>query len=223
VIAKPAKAARAERPAHARIYDRLRELVLFGDLAPGASVTIQGLSARLGAGATPVREAIRRLISDGALEFQGNRRVCVPRLDAVEIEQLIFLRLAVETELARRAAEAAGPDLIVRMEQADADLDAAIAAGDTNGYLASNHRFHALLHQAAGAPLIAEMAGRLWLRFGPSMRIVCGRLGTANLPDRHKDLLDALRRRDAEAAAQAVDRDIREGMAQIAALISMAP
>ena len=62
-------------PAHEMTYRALKELLLFGEIAPGQAVTIQGLVARLDVGMTPVREALRRLISEGALEFQGNRRV----------------------------------------------------------------------------------------------------------------------------------------------------
>ena len=60
-----APGAEPRQPAHERIYRQLRDLVLYGDLAPGQAVTIQGLTARLGAGMTPVREAIRRLIAEG--------------------------------------------------------------------------------------------------------------------------------------------------------------
>src|SRR6056297_1094971 len=79
-------------PAHEVIYRQLRALVLFGDLAPGQPVTIQGLTDRLSAGMTPVREAIRRLIAEGALESQGNRRVCVPQLTADHVGELIIAR-----------------------------------------------------------------------------------------------------------------------------------
>lgn len=72
--------ARAGPPAHQQVYGRLRAKVLFGDLAPGQPVTIKGLVDDLGAGMTPVREALRRLTAEGALEFQGNRRICVPVL-----------------------------------------------------------------------------------------------------------------------------------------------
>ena len=67
-------------PVHEITYRALKELLLFGEIAPGQAVTIQGLVARLEVGMTPVREALRRLISEGALEFQGNRRVSVPIL-----------------------------------------------------------------------------------------------------------------------------------------------
>ena len=50
-------------PAHETVYRKLRDLVLFGEIAPGQAVTIQGLTDQLDAGMTPVREAIRRLIA----------------------------------------------------------------------------------------------------------------------------------------------------------------
>ena len=59
----PAADAAAKTPIHQHVYERLRKMILFGDLAPGQGVTIQGLTAALDAGMTPVREAIRRLIA----------------------------------------------------------------------------------------------------------------------------------------------------------------
>ena len=58
-------------PTHEVAYGRLRDLILFGHLEPGQPVTIQGLTGDLGAGMTPVREAIRRLTAEGALSLQG--------------------------------------------------------------------------------------------------------------------------------------------------------
>ncbi|MEE3072583.1 MAG: GntR family transcriptional regulator, partial [Pseudomonadota bacterium] len=52
-------------PAHQIAYQTLREKILFGELAPGQAVTILGLTEQLGAGMTPVREAIRRLTAAG--------------------------------------------------------------------------------------------------------------------------------------------------------------
>ena len=78
-------------PAHAQVYHRLKSQILFGELVPGQPVTIQGLTESLGVGMTPVREAIRRLISDGALVFQGNRRVSVPVWTTQSLEQLTMV------------------------------------------------------------------------------------------------------------------------------------
>ena len=90
-------------PAHEMTYRALKELLLFGEIAPGQAVTIQGLVARLEVGMTPVREALRRLISEGALEFQGNRRVSVPVLTPENLSELKFARAMIERELTLKA------------------------------------------------------------------------------------------------------------------------
>lgn len=203
-------------PAHAQVYEQLRDLILSGELAPGQAVTIQGLTVLLGAGMTPVREAIRRLISDGALVFQGNRRVSVPRLKSGDIEELIYVRKSTEPELARRAAERIDKEGVAALSRIDAQLDSAIASGDIKGYLTFNHAFHAALYTWADAPIMTEIVERLWLRFGPSLRVVCGRLGTENLPDMHKDILEALLGGDGNRAAMAMEADVLQGMEQVA-------
>ncbi|WP_101066920.1 GntR family transcriptional regulator [Roseovarius salinarum] len=202
-------------PAHEVIYRQLRDMVLFGDLTPGEPVTIKGLADRLGAGMTPVREAIRRLTAEGALDFQGNRRVCVPILGADGISEITLARQWVDPHLALRATEHAGLEDMTELAEIDATLDAAIARGDLRAYLEQNYRFHRRLYELARSPILADLAQGLWLRFGPSLRVVCGRMGTQNLPDRHKDMLDAMRARDAEAAARAIREDVIQGMEQV--------
>ena len=210
-------------PAHETIYRELRALVLFGDLAPGQAVTIQGLCERLGAGMTPVREALRRLIAEGALEFQGNRRVSVPLLDAGNIGELIYARQWLDPQLARRATGRSTRADLDRLTDLDDDLDRAILRGDMRAYLELNYRFHRTLYEMAAAPILTEVADGLWLRFGPSLRVVCGRVGTEGLPDRHKDLLAAMRAGDAEAAAEAIRADVVQGMEQVRQSLSRQP
>lgn len=207
-------------PAHEVVYRTLRGMVLFGELEPGQPVTIQGLVEGLGAGMTPVREALRRLTAEGALAFQGNRRIIVPVLDSAAVEDLTLARIALEPALAGRAAQRCAADDIARLRDTDARLDAAIARGDVRGYLEENHRFHAELNALAQAPILTDLVEGLWLRFGPSLRVVCGRFGTQSLPDRHKDILAALQDSDAEAAAVAMESDVVQGMEQIGACLA---
>jgi len=206
-------------PVHQHVYEQLRSMILFGDLAPGQAVTIQGLTARLGAGMTPVREALRRLISEGALVHQDNRRVSVPMLGPSCAEELGFMRKTLETELTRRAALRMTEDRLDLLESCDSDLNAAIARGDIGGYLTHNYRFHALIYAGADAPIMTATVDRLWLRFGPSLRVVCGRFGTSNLPDKHHDLLIALRNGHVDGAAAAMAEDVEQGMLQIRAAL----
>lgn len=209
-----------KRPAHEQVYHTLKSQILFGEMAPGQAVTIQGLTDSLEVGMTPVREAIRRLISDGALIFQGNRRVSVPVLNANDVEQLIYVRKSIESELARRAAIRITPTEVDGLESIDTALDQAILVGDVAGYLRHNHAFHEALYRAADAPIMRDLADRMWLRFGPSLRVVCGRFGTQNLPDRHKELLTALRDGDAPRAGLAMEQDVEQGMELMVGMLS---
>jgi len=204
--------ASAKTPAHQNVYTAIRELILFGDVVPGEALTIQGLQARLGAGMTPVREALRRLTSEGAVEMLGNRRICVPVLTTARVEELFFIRKMLEPELARRAAQNISGEGINALKAIDARLNEAIEHGDVKGYMRHNYLFHNALYSHSNAPMMLDTVDRLWLRFGPSQREICGRWGTANLPDRHAELLEALRARDAFGAARSIGDDILQGM-----------
>lgn len=202
-------------PTHETTYSVLRDMILFGRLAPGQPVTIQGLIAELGAGMTPVREAIRRLTAEGALLPQGNRRVSVPHLTPATLDQIGFARLTIEPELTRRAAAHLTPELIAHLARLDARVTQAIEAGDIPAYLQGNHAFHFTLYEASGAPVLVDMARSLWLRFGPSLRVVCAHFGASELPDRHEEALAAMRAGDTEGLVAALERDIAQGLDQV--------
>ena len=210
-------------PSHEVTYARLRDMILFGHLAPGAPVTIQGLIADLGAGMTPVREAIRRLTAEGALLPQGNRRVAVPQLSAEMLEQVAFARLAIEPKL----AELAGPRLtlaqIDRLDAIDAAVNRAIEGGKLPDYLAANHAFHFALYEVAEAPVLIDLARSLWLRAGPSLRAVIDRYGRDAAPDLHREALAAMRAGDATALSDAIRRDIQQGLDHVRQALSEAP
>ncbi len=190
-------------------------MILYGQVAPGRAVTIEGLVAELGLGMTPVREALRRLIAEGALVAHGNRRITLPRLDDGQIDELDYVRRHVEPQLARLAAPRLSPAALERMHRMDAEVDKAIAAGDVGGYLRANHGFHFTLYEASEAEILLGLARAMWLRFGPSLRVVCAHPGMLTLPDRHKDALGALQRGDGEALAAAIAADVRQGTARM--------
>jgi len=66
---------------NARAYQSLKQAVLSGGFKPGEVVTLRALATRLAIGDTPVREAVKRLISEGAFEGLPNRSARVPLLD----------------------------------------------------------------------------------------------------------------------------------------------
>lgn len=202
----------AKQPAHLHVYQRVRDMILYGELAPGEAVTIQGLTSVLGAGMTPAREAIRRLTTEGALEFLGNRRVCVPLLTLEALEELAFARCAIEPKLAYWATENMTPSKIAELNIIDQAVNSAVDHGNVRDYLIQNNRFHMAIYKLANKPELLSIVERLWLKTGPSMRVICGRIGTQNLPDAHQMALDGLRNNDAEKAEKAIHDDIMQGV-----------
>ncbi len=202
-------------PAHEIVYTRLRDMILYGILEPGQPVTIQGLVATLDTGMTPVREAIRRLMAEGALMPQGNRRVTVPKMTPSILDQVAFARLTIEPMLAEKAGPMLTPRLIDRLTELDDAVNRSIRAQDIPGYLESNHAFHFALYEASDAGVLTDMAGSLWLRFGPSLRVVCSAVGSLGLPDQHAEALSAMRARDPTALRRAIERDISQGIDQV--------
>jgi DNA-binding GntR family transcriptional regulator len=146
---------------------------------------------------------------------QGNRRVTVPRLTPGLLDQIAFARLTIEPKLAGLAAANLTPALIARLEAIDSDVDAAIREGDITAYLESNHAFHFALYEASDAPVLVDMARSLWLRFGPSLRIVIAKGAASTLPDRHEEAVAAMTRGDAAALAKSMDSDIAQGVDQV--------
>lgn len=207
-------------PEHEAIYSRIRDAILFGELVPGQAVTLQGLADLIGAGMMPVREAVRRLTAQGALERLGNRRIVVPTMRRPVLDQIEFARLQVEPELARLAAERSELPWIETLSALDAQLNDAIVSGSVELYLRFNYQFHMVLYAQAGAEILQAMAQDLWLRSGPSLRVVCGQFGTANLPDFHDEALAALRAGDTAATVRAIRTDIQQGIGQIRQAIS---
>jgi DNA-binding GntR family transcriptional regulator len=203
---------------HDQVYQALSEWLIQGDFAPLKPVSLRTLAHRLGVSPMPVREAVRRLITEKALELQpANKRLRVPALSEDRLRQLSKARAWVEAELAFMAAGSMTPkvrtQVTSRMKTDDERVMEALKSGDVSAYMHANHDFHFTLYKAAGADLLLDMARMLWLQSGPFMRVVFGRLGTVNLPqDHHQLLIKALETGDAEAARAAMHDDVLEGM-----------
>lgn len=201
----------ASAPAHEKVYQQLRELVLFGDFYPGRAVTLQGVADQLSVSLTPVREAVRRLITERALEFHGNRRISVPVPDAQRLEEIYAARKIIELDLTERAILSITESEIDELERVDALMDDAIRVGDVQTYLRTNYAFHFGLFRASNSQVLLPIAEGLWLQLGPCLRVACGRFGTSNLMDEHKRIVAGLRVRDHHMVMEAMRADIEQG------------
>lgn len=217
-MATPALLDTPDLPAYERVYRALRTRILHGEMVPGQAVTLRGLAADLGVSMTPVREAVRRLITERALDMTPTGRVLCPALDAGALDALLAARALLEPELAARAISHTDQGLLTELHRLDRSLEAAIARGEAAGYVRTNTAFHATLYAAARAPALVALVESLWLQLNPSMRVLTGRVGTASLADHHAEAMAALAAGD-EAALRAA---IRADVMQAAALLTRA-
>jgi len=213
-LAKPRRPLSESLPVHDQVYASLRDAILTGRFEPGRGVSLRTLAADLGVSPMPVRDAVRRLVAEQALVInQANKRLATPSLTPDRVEQLTLAREWIEPELAARAARQPDPELAATLRRLDADVDAAIARADVQGYMAANHAFHFRLYERAGAEVLLAVAASLWLQTGPFMRVVFNRLGPSNLTeDNHGAVAAAVAAGDPDAARAALAADIDVGM-----------
>lgn len=198
-------------PLHEQAYTALKNALLVGRFAPGQSVTIRGLGASLGVSATPVREALQRLIAEGALEFSASRTVQVPVMTKARFGEITRIRLCLEPLAGEAAATRADEALCARLEGLDAMMLAAISEGRFSDYLAHNHSFHFQIYETAAQPFLQQLIGLCWLQTGPWLNRLAheGRFhAIAN--EEHGKMVRALRAGDARALSLALTKDIRD-------------
>jgi DNA-binding GntR family transcriptional regulator len=202
--------------AHDRLYRTLRTRIMHGEMVPGQAMTLRGIARDYGISMTPVREALRRLVAEGALSLSSSGRVTTPHLTGERIEELAALRALLETELSARALPRAHLALIDRMEAIDRSIAEQIARGDASGYIRANLEFHRTLYLRAQAPAMLAIAETVWLQLGPTMRALYGRLNRTEAPRHHRLIVAALRAGDEPGLRLAVRADVTQGLRLLA-------
>lgn len=185
---------------------------MHGLIAPGHTLTLRGLAAEFGVSMTPAREAVRRLVAEGALKLSPSGRVSTPELSNERIEELAALRALLEPELASRALPRAHLALIDRMTAINSVLDEVIVKGDASGYVRSNLEFHRTLYLRAQAPAILALVETVWLQSGPTMRSLYERLQRQQGSDNHRKIIAALRAGDEPGLRLAIRMDVTQGL-----------
>ncbi|WP_221220721.1 GntR family transcriptional regulator [Variovorax sp. Sphag1AA] len=194
----------------ARVYRELRQLLMVGRFRPGQVLKIRDLAEVFATSMQPIRESIRQLIAERALEAAANSSARVPNLNVAQLEDLRLVRLAVEGLAAERATLVATPaDVKDLMSVVDAELEAD-QRQLVEASVSRNLEFHFRLYRLSGSQELLSIIEGLWLRLGPVIREAAENFdaregkGAAH----HSAMLAALRRNDAAKVRQSVERDI---------------
>jgi len=198
--------------AAARTLDSLRHRIILMDLPPDTVLSRSDLASEYNVSQTPLREALQKLESEGLVDIYPQSRTVVTRIDPAQIREAHFLRLAVETEVVRRLAEAADPALAARLRTILA-LQEALAANPAElpAFQELDELFHQTMIAGAGQPglyaLLRARSGHL------------NRLRRLDLPgpgkirhilEGHRHIISAIEAHDPEAAKDALRKHLSQ-------------
>lgn len=189
------------------VYSALCDAFTRGEFAPGDVVNLRSLAAQLGTSMTPVREAVRRLVAEGALEDTPSRTLAVPPFQKRRMTDLKLARLSLETLVLDMAMD--------QMDDATIDaLEAVLASspGEKSGSpdLQQNYDFHFTLYQKSGSAVLLPIIKALWLQYGAYLNLVIKHPDAGSISEHkyHNLLIKALRQKNREAAKTALVADI---------------
>lgn len=203
-----------------RAYELVLAKITELELPPGSPLNEQKLAEELGMALTPVQEALKQLARDHLVRITPRHGLYVADVNVPDLEQISELRLALESLAARLAAmRATDDDLTVlealRQEQVSAD------AADPRRLFEIDHKFHRAIAQATGNRYLAQtldhffgLSLRLWYLVLPHLAFLPGAVS------KHLDLVDAIRRRDADAAERIMHAHVAEFYSQVQTVLA---
>lgn len=186
-------------------FDRLRQLILSGQLVMGERLDERSLAERIDVSRTPLREAIARMASLGVVEQRAYRGAFLRVFTRTQVAELYELRKVMEGLAARKAAGTITPAELDELAEIIDRGTAALGVDDTEQFEAADREFHALIVRVAGSALLTEHLKNLELRIQLVRHLVNVEHDVAaHTVDDRQRVHDALAAGDAAAAETAM-------------------
>ena len=187
-----------------RIYKELRRALMSGSFDPGQKLSIRALAASMGTSAMPVRDALRRLITERALEGLPNKSISVPIVDLKQLDEIYKIRIALESLAAAEAARKITRGQIDDLRKTEGRARAAFNKGDSKRFADLNWRFHFAIYEASGMPQLVSTIEGFWLQVGPLLSKHQPRLHAQIIKQDHGKVIDALQASDPGGASLSI-------------------
>jgi len=198
-----------------QIKDVLLQRIVEGSYPPGSRIVETRVAQELGVSQGPVREALRDLEQLGCVVHEPYRGCSVRAFSVDELLDAFPVRAALEALAARLAAEHITDDELDALDELLDRMRVAARRGDAHDQSQANASFHATIVRAARNSTLE----RQWRMLEPFSRtyLTVSRPGTdlVHLSERHVPILDALRRREPDAAAEAMDDHLMGAAARL--------
>ncbi len=183
------------------VYEKLRQGIIKGTLKPGQKLVMASLAKSLGFSETPVREAIRRLESDGYVTFTPHAGAVVTRIDDRELSEVYLIRISLEALATRLAVPCISQNDIAWLKKKNEEMKGAVRKNRYESLARLNKEFHLRIYRAAPYPRLYKMISDLWDAFErwPSIfSYVPERAATAIAE--HEEIIEALSTVDVDRA-----------------------
>ena len=196
-------------------YTRVRDLILSGELQPGAVLQQAMLARTIGMSTTPLREALRRLKQEGLVELDAHRDARVAPLDATEAREMLELRQELDPLAASLAARRRTDDDLAAIAAALEHLES-LPRNPTREQLAGHRRFHAAIHRAAHNAMLEGILNGIWDKTDRYRRHALEVDRSAEEREaravEHRQMYEAVRDRDADTAAAVTRRHVETSL-----------
>lgn len=185
------------RPLHREVADRLRTLIVYGELAPGERLNERVLAERFNISRTPLREAIKILSLEGLVRLLPNRGAQVTELTESGIEDMFQVMGALEALAGELACARASDEDIAEIRSLHDQMAERFRAGDRAGYFSLNQQIHQKIVACAGNVELSSMYVNLTQRVHRARYMAnFSKRRWNDAMQEHEEILDALARRD---------------------------
>ncbi|CAJ1586640.1 GntR family transcriptional regulator [[Mycobacterium] wendilense] len=193
----------------------VRELIVAGQLRAGEFIRPETVAEELGISATPAREGLLLLQTEGFLTIEPRRGFSVTALSSEDIRDIYDAQALLGGELTARAARIITPEVVNELEAIQTDLERAAAEEDYEAVERLNHQFHATIYRLAGSRKIRWLI-KTTLPYAPRKFFAAVEGWPEASAQDHRAIIEHLRAGDQEAAREAMARHIRNAGALLA-------
>ena len=197
-----------------RVYEVLKEQMITAEILPGEKISLRSLADKLGVSLSPVREALLQLESERIVVIESNKSIHVNNLTQDEMEEVLKLRITLETLAAQIACDCRPdsllPEIAGMLTKMRDSMDEPIV------YLRLNQKFHFTIYRQANSPILFDIISNLWMRIGPYIFLHARvRKDVSLAMKHHQAIYDALAARDKSGISKAIEEDFLTGAASM--------
>jgi DNA-binding GntR family transcriptional regulator len=193
-----------------KAYDALRAAILSGELKPGENLTLGEIAKKLQVSTMPVREALRRLESQGMITFSSQKKITVTQLSVEDLEEFYWIRIPLECRAFARNVGKLNSKEIKELEA----LDKLMRKKENRGpeWVRLNRKFHMILYGSEKSPVLKGALAWLWDNVTAYLNIYAQSSIIDEANDMHRAIIGAIKNKDFDKASRLLEQHLNSGL-----------